>query len=67
VSAERGHDTVVLLLLEKGVYLDSKNRDGQTPIWWAAVGRNEAVVKQLLDKGIDPESRDTSSSRTPMF
>jgi ankyrin repeat protein len=50
----RGHKAVVQLLLEKGADLESKdNRNGQTPLSWAAERGHEAVVKLLLEKGAE--------------
>ena len=42
-----GHEAVVKLLLEKGAELESKDRDGRTPLSWAAENGQEAVVKLL--------------------
>ena len=46
------------LLLEKGADLESKDRYGRTPLWWAAATGHEAVVKLLLEKGADHESKE---------
>jgi hypothetical protein len=46
-AAERGHEAVVKLLLEKGAELESKDNDGHTPLSWAADKGHEAVVKLL--------------------
>jgi ankyrin repeat protein len=61
------NDAIVELLLATGnVDVDSKNKDGQTPLWWAASGGHEAVVKLLLatDK-VDVDSRD-NYGQTPL-
>ena len=58
-AAEKGHEAVVKLLLEKGADVESKDRHyGQTPLSWAARSGHEAVVKLLLEKGADVESKD---------
>ena len=40
--------------------------DGQTPLWWAVWNGHEAVVKLLLEKGADVESKDIYFGRTPL-
>ena len=37
LAAEKGHEAVVKLLLEKGAELDSKDIGGRMPLSWAAV------------------------------
>jgi len=66
-AAANGHEAVVrLLLLEKGVDPDSKDRiNGQTPLSWAAANGHEAVVRLLLEKGVEPDSKD-GSGQTPL-
>jgi ankyrin repeat protein len=47
-AAERGHETVVKLLVDTGkADIDSKDNSGRTPLSWAAVGGHEAVVRLL--------------------
>jgi ankyrin repeat protein len=41
---------VVKLLLEKGAELEATERDGWTPLLWAAGNGHEAVAKLLLKK-----------------
>jgi ankyrin repeat protein len=67
-AAERGHETVVKLLLETGrVNPNSKNGDGRTPLWYVAERGHEAVVKLLLETGrVDPNSRN-GDGRTPLL
>ena len=49
---------VVRVLLDHGAVKDARDRDGRTPLWWAAgIGRfDEAVL--LLSKGADANARD---------
>jgi ankyrin repeat protein len=62
-----GTRAVVKLLLEKGAAVESKDRDGRTPLSWAAAQNgHEAVVKLLLEKGkAELESKD-KDGRTPL-
>jgi hypothetical protein len=54
------------VLLKSRYDLDSKDSNGQTPLSWAAAKGNEAVVKLLLEKGADLESKDKKYGRTPL-
>jgi hypothetical protein len=63
-AAARGNVTVVELLLEKGVELESKDGYGQTPLSRAVEKGHKVVVKLLLEKGADLESKD-QIGRTP--
>ncbi|KAM0256425.1 hypothetical protein ACHAQJ_004950 [Trichoderma viride] len=57
-AARQGHSTVVELLLESDVDLETKDSiDFQTPLSIAARHGHEVVVKLLLDKGADLESQ----------
>ena len=44
-------------------YKDGNNR---TALSWAAEAGNKAIVKQLLEKGADPEAKDLNG-QTPLF
>ena len=46
--------------------MESKNVYGSTPLSWAAEKGYEAVVKLLLDKGADVDSKD-KDGRTQLF
>ncbi|KAI9795169.1 MAG: hypothetical protein M1816_000191 [Peltula sp. TS41687] len=49
LAAERGHEAVVKLLLERNdVRSNSKDKSGRTPLSWAAEKGHDAVVKLLL-------------------
>jgi ankyrin repeat protein len=52
--------------LKKGTELDSKDRRGRTPLSWAAENGHEAVVKLLLEKGAELDSKDNIYGRTPL-
>jgi ankyrin repeat protein len=55
-AAERGHEAVVRLLLEKGADVEAKTTFGETALPIAARGGHEAVVRLLLEKGADVEA-----------
>ena len=47
------------MLLEKGSEPESKDKNGRTPLLWAAEKGHEAVVKLLLtESSVDPDSKD---------
>src|SRR5205814_439592 len=59
IAAYVGIHEVLLGLLLAGVAVESKDSDfGQTPLSWAAENGHEAVVKLLLEKGAQLESKD---------
>ena len=66
-AAERGHEAVVKLLVERGdVEADSKDDRGRTPLSWAAGDGHEAVVKLLVERGdVEADSKD-DRGRTPL-
>ncbi|MCJ1261200.1 Ankyrin-2 [Lobaria immixta] len=57
LAAENGHETVVRLLLEKGVDFEAKNSFGLTALHLAAEGGHEAVTRLLLEKGAVVEAK----------
>lgn len=57
---------IVLLLLDRGADIDSKDKVyGQTPLLWAAEDGHEAVVRQLLDRGAAMQAMN-NIKRTPL-
>ncbi|KAF7181985.1 hypothetical protein CNMCM7691_001373 [Aspergillus felis] len=60
-------EVIFAFVLETGKFmLDSKDRDGLTPLSWAAAKGSEATVKLLLATGdVDPDSKD-NAGRTPL-
>jgi ankyrin repeat protein len=67
-AAGNGHEAVVkLLLMEKGVAPDSKDKYGMTPLSWAAENGHEAVVQLLLAKYcVEVRPKDILQGRTPL-
>ena len=57
---------VRLLLATGNVDVESKDRDGRTPLSWAAENGHEAVLRLLLATGnVDAESKDIGG-QTPL-
>ncbi|KAF1817296.1 hypothetical protein P152DRAFT_463500 [Eremomyces bilateralis CBS 781.70] len=48
VESYFGQEGIVKLLLEAKANVDSKDKYGQTPLWWAAENGREGVVKLLM-------------------
>ncbi|PQE27704.1 NB-ARC and Ankyrin domain protein [Rutstroemia sp. NJR-2017a WRK4] len=59
-SAEHGDEILFLFLLNLHKHiLDTKDKNGQTLLLWAVRNGRDAVVKLLLEKGTDIESKDS--------
>jgi ankyrin repeat protein len=56
----------MIALLENGHDPNFKDTNGRTPLSWAAENGHEAVVKLLLEKGAELESKDNEHGRTPL-
>ncbi|RYP49030.1 hypothetical protein DL768_005170 [Monosporascus sp. mg162] len=67
LAAYFGVDKAVNRLLLGGHEPDSEDSYCRTPLSWAAENGREAVVKLLLDKGADTESKDDHYVRTPLL
>ncbi|KAM0078874.1 hypothetical protein ACKRZS_008740 [Fusarium odoratissimum] len=66
-AAEKGHDTVVKLCLDKvDLDIDSSDKYDRTPLWWAATRGHEAIVKLLINTGkVDVDAQDREG-RSPL-
>ena len=66
-AAERGHEAVVKLLVDRDdVITDSKDVYGQTSLFWAAIEGHEVVVKLLVNRDdVIADSKD-ANKRTPL-
>jgi uncharacterized protein len=53
-AAERGDLQKIDALLAQGVDVNTKGKDGITPLAWAMIARNKAGFQRLLQKGADP-------------
>ena len=54
------------MLLGEGADIESKDKDGRTPLSWAAERRYESVVKLLPENGADINAKD-ESGQTPLL
>jgi ankyrin repeat protein len=52
-------------LIAAGAKIDTKNKDGQTPLYVAAINGLDAIVDLLLQKGAEINAKDTDG-RTPL-
>ncbi|RYP70705.1 hypothetical protein DL771_005309 [Monosporascus sp. 5C6A] len=67
LAAYFGVDKAVNRLLLGGHEPDSEDSYYRTPLSWASENGREAVVKLLLEKGVDTESKDDYYNRTPLL
>ncbi|RMZ87413.1 hypothetical protein DV736_g5365, partial [Chaetothyriales sp. CBS 134916] len=66
VLAEHGDDILLTLFCASNeINIESISNDGQTPLLWVAANGHEAVVKLLLEKGAELETKDIWG-RTPL-
>jgi len=65
-SAEEGHSTLVKLVLEKGSNVNTRLRDGQTPLHLAVLSAHKAAAEQLLNHGADIEAKNDTGN-TPLL
>ncbi|XP_066549225.1 fibronectin type 3 and ankyrin repeat domains 1 protein [Amia ocellicauda] len=54
VSALTGDASIAALLVKAGADVNTRDRDGKTPLMVAALNDHEALVRLLLEKGADP-------------
>jgi ankyrin repeat protein len=65
--AALGDEMLFAFLLENGFSPNDKDKDGRTPLHWAAERNCEEIVKLLLaDQRVDPNTRD-NEGKTPLF
>ncbi|KAI8405712.1 hypothetical protein FOFC_15200 [Fusarium oxysporum] len=65
IRARLGHEAVVGLLLDRGANADAADKEGRTPLSWAAAKGNEIVVRLLLDRGANADAVD-NEGQTPL-
>ena len=65
-AARRGDVAAVKAFLDKGVDVNAKTQYGATALAYAADKGHTELVKLLLERGADPNVRDTFYNATPM-
>jgi len=55
LAARRAHREASLLLIKAGARLVNRNRFGETPLHYAALGGSEGIVRELLARGVDAQ------------
>jgi ankyrin repeat protein len=58
VAAESGDDEAILMLLERGVLVDKRDKRGKTALMHAAAQGRLSTLRLLLDRGADPNAAD---------
>jgi ankyrin repeat protein len=56
---------VVKVLINSGADIESKDNDGRTPLAWASLAGNLAIVELLLGAGVDTQAKG-NDGRTPL-
>ena len=57
-AAWQGHESIVALLLEKGVEVNTQVKDGRTALHLVAEAGHASVVALLLEKGVEVNTQD---------
>jgi ankyrin repeat protein len=57
LAAYFGLENIILSLIKDVNHCDIKDTFGRTPLSWAAENGREGVVKLLLERGVDPDSK----------
>ncbi|KAH8757821.1 ankyrin repeat-containing domain protein, partial [Hyaloscypha sp. PMI_1271] len=65
-AAQRGHEAIVKLLLEKQANVDLKDENGRMPLSYATESGHEAVARLLCEQGAEFEAKDRWG-QTPLW
>ncbi|KAF9894957.1 hypothetical protein FE257_004579 [Aspergillus nanangensis] len=57
-AAEKGHSSIVCMLLGHGAQVDRQDHNGRTPLMWASRGGHNETVETLLENGVHINLRD---------
>jgi len=57
IAASNGHLDICRLLIDKGVQMEAKDSNGNTPLHFAAANGHLEIVRLLCDHGADVEAR----------
>ena len=57
-AAENGETEIIELLVSQGCLVDSRNREGLTPLMMAALYDEPSTFQMLLQNGADPSLKD---------
>ncbi|KAM5357601.1 hypothetical protein ACJZ2D_016093 [Fusarium nematophilum] len=66
-AAAEGQAAVLRLMLDLWGYVDERDSEGRTALYWAAFRGYEHVVRMLIDAGADPEPSMPSYAWTPRY
>ncbi len=58
-AVKAGNLKEVLMLLDKGIDVDVRDKDSKTPLYWASYGGNTDVATLLLKRGADVDAVNT--------
>ncbi|XP_050390112.2 inactive serine/threonine-protein kinase TEX14 [Patella vulgata] len=65
-AAKQGNKRAVKRAIDKGIYVDYPNDEGQTPLFCACFANQEGVAKLLLQRGADPNEK-SNNGQTPVL
>jgi len=67
LAATSGSESMIELLVQRGMQIDSVSADGKTALMWAIISHKPAAVGALARLGADPTLRDTPRADAPVI